>query len=440
MLARYFSESGKNDPVVFSIALGSYRVSFLKSGPLRPALLPVLGVVEFAGINLSPNWRSFPALLAEEFLFALGGTRELRLLGPFSRARLEAEGIESVSLGRRHKVDFILDGSICEFKERQTLRVRLLEGGTGLLVWSAKYEWGSGEPWNLATLETDLMRRISAEIGIDFGPLNAHLSTLARIKPSHAVALHEAASLAKSFFQTLAIEDEEPAEQALRSLVRTHPGEALPYSLLTLLLSTIAFEPRSPRALPVAEISSLARKASCRDSASLWTLNAEAVSAVFEARDADLAAIARRAIADPIAPKILLGSMGLWMSYRKVDRDEGLRLIDEACRENPHHPSVLRLGPCLAYLDAADWNGALREIDAYGISRGWCDPLVRATAHAALGDKDRAHTEWQRVLAYDPLFDKTGLARCETVWHPDYTAVVAKKLRAAGIRIAHRSR
>lgn len=443
LLNRYFAEIGKTDPVVFSIALGSYRVSFARLGDALSSkcqsALPVLGVVEFAGIDLSLKWSSLPAVLAEELLSALGGTPELRLLGPFSRARLAAEGIESFQLGRRHKVDFILDGSIREIDSRQTLRVRLFEGGSGLLLWSQKYEWGGTHTWDLAALEIDLMRKVASEIGVDYGPLNTHLSDLARVKPAHALALHEAASMARSYFQSLDLDRLERSESALRAVIRKYPDEALPYALLALVLTGIAFEFRCARPLPIREISALARSAAALDFSSSWVLNAQAVSAVLEGRDNDLSEIAGRAD-NPNAPKTLLGAIGLWLVYRKVKREEGLCWIEEACLENPHHPGVLRLGPCLANLDLADWNGVLREIDAYGISWGWCDPLMRATAHAALGDHEKARLEWQRVLAYDANFGNTGLTRCEILWHPDYTALIAEKLRAADIDIAHRSR
>jgi hypothetical protein len=145
--------------------------------------------------------------------------------------------------------------------------------------------------------------------------------------------------------------------------------------------------------------------------------------------------VSERLISDRLAPRNLLGGMGLWMCHRKVNVKEGLRLIEEAGVSNPHLPGLLRLGPCIVALEAGDWKKAEREIDAYGFPDGWMDSLVRATIAALRGRSEEARSNWRRFLRFEPDFGRHGFRRVRLLLHDDYVNFCVRALRAAGVKI-----
>ena len=438
-LINYYAGPGLLDPVRITLPAGSYRLrieraptSARKTRARIPT--PVVALLEFRGLGLPGIWAHLPSVLAEELSLVIGQLPGLRILGPFSRSRLEREGVEAVEVGRRHAADFVLDGSL-ELQGRQTLlRVRLLEGSTGFQVWSTRHLLQPGRR-DLATFQSDLLHRLSLEVGADFGALDTHLSSLAKVKPAASLEIHEAVVTARAYFQKLTPSLLRRSITALRKAVAAYPDESVPKASLALVLVSTVGHPSWTKPVPVAEIDSLAHAAYALDPSSPWSIQALAAAAGLRGRDGEIDALARRLDGPPPVSVQLRGSMGLWMVLRRVRTDDGLSLVRQAIAANPHHIPILHQALALHALEEGDSKSLHRAVDAYGWPRGWLSPLLRAAAYALEGDFSASAKALTVARKADPLLQTHGLGRFQSYAHPDHARHLAAALARAGLRL-----
>jgi TolB-like protein len=438
-LANHYVGPGLLDPLRITLPAGSYRLrierastSPRKTRTRIPA--PVVALLEFRGLGLPGVWSHLPGVIAEELSLAMGHLPGLRVLGPFSRARLEQEGIEAVDVARRHGADFTLDGSL-EVQGRQALlRVRLLDGATGFQVWSARHLLKPGRR-DLATFQTDLLQRLSLEVGADFGPLDAHLSALAKVKPAASLEIHEAVVTARAYFHEFSLTLLRRSLTALRKAVAAHPDEAVPKATLSLVLVSTLSHSEWTKPIPLAEIDALAHAAYVLDPSSPWSIQALVAAAGLGGRDSEIDALAQRLDGPQPFSSQLKGSMGLWMVLRRVRVDDGLGLVRQAIAANPHHLPILHQALALDALGRGDIPALHQALDAFGWPKGWFAPLLRAAAHALEGQPGPAAAALASAKKADPLLKTHGLGRLQAYAHPDHTRAIGAALSRVGLRL-----
>jgi adenylate cyclase len=441
-LAAHYAGIGAVDDLHVSLPQGSYGLRIeprpvSASRRLRTPVRqqPVLALAEPRGIGLDGIWASLPIVLAEELMAALGHLPGLRLLGPFTRARLETDRIDPVQLGARHRADFVLDGSLQSAAEGQILRLRLLHGPSGTLVWSTKHNCGSGAR-DLAALEDALVARLAHEIGADYGVVDRHLSALARVRPAASLGVREALVTARAYFSAYTPELRDRALVSLRRACRDHPDESLPKASLALVLASLAGDAAWTKPLPLADIERLAAEAYRLDPASPWSLNALGLAALLLRRDTELESLAERVDNRDPAAVLIRGSLGLWLVLRRRRVAEGLAWVDDALKANPHHPPVLHMARMADRLLARDAKGVLAAVEAYNWPGGWMDALLRAAAAPLQGKPASAKSWLKKALVADPSLATHGLARLSRIWHEDYLAALSEILKSAGIRLS----
>jgi len=172
-LEKYYRESGQTEPVLIGMPPGGYSLSISygtrSSTKARPSLpAPLVALVEFKGIGLMKPWEQFPLLLVEKFSASISRMPQLRLLGPFRRAEWDGGIRHLAESPGGQPLDFIIDGCVNQAGKELLIHTRLLEGGTGLGIWSGLHRCSLEAP-NLAEAEAALMRRIGAEVLEEFG-------------------------------------------------------------------------------------------------------------------------------------------------------------------------------------------------------------------------------------------------------------------------------
>lgn len=443
VLHAYYAGDGVGDPVVIEMLPGSYALAFsFGSAPRRESLVagerrPVVAMVEFQGIGLEAPWTRFPLLFAEELSVVLSQVTVLRVMGPLSRQLLLAEGVEVAALSARHPADFIIDGSVQMHDGGLVLRARLLEGVHGCQVWSRKYSCGDGHS-DLAGFETDLMERLAFEVGADFGVMDTHLTSLARVKPVHRLTVHEALLTARGFFEDYSEESYLRGVAALRGAILAAPDEALPHTTLAMLMASAFNEKFCSRSQPPPQIDTHARRAKRLDPANAWSTIALLCAAAVHRRRDELAGLAAAIDADPGSSKLLRLVAGIWLIYQKAGVELGHRSIREAMADNPHYPRVVHLCLSLRLIELGDWEGAAQEIRGFPLQDYWCVRMIDAVIAAGRGEMTVAEVHWQEVLRLYPEFPKRGFRHLRRLWHEDYASRIVTTLRLAGIRIAAR--
>lgn len=438
-LETYYAKAGPADSILIRMPAGGYSLSVNYGGTLghrtRLALpTPVLALVEFEGIRLLGPWRQFPLLLVEELSVALGRVSQLRMIGPFRRAALLYRGREPALLGSSYPLDFIVDGSVEQVGEHLVIQTRLLEGGSGLEIWSREDRCPLAAP-DIAGLETTLMRQVCMEVFEEFGAVDQHLSSLAQVKRENSLTVFESVLTGRMYYETFDLDSFRRGSTSLRRAVAQLPDEALPRATLAVLLAGACFQPFWQGEAPLAEVAEHANWAYAIDPGNRWSVIALGASAVVHHQREKLAQIGTLVGTDPDAGKLLQGATGVWLVYQNVDVPLGLRLIRQACEGNPHHPPSFHLGDCLAALTDGDWERVLGKMDDFGLPGDWRDPLIRGAAAANLDDLAGARRHWQRLLALYPDFAARGYSSTLRLWHVSYVRLLCESLNRTGAGI-----
>ncbi|MEX1114281.1 MAG: hypothetical protein WEB53_03465 [Akkermansiaceae bacterium] len=397
--------------------------------------LPVVGLLEFKGVRLENHWRYLPMAMPEELSSLMQRQGNLKTLGPFSRRLLEAEGLDPVQLGSRYPVDFILDGSVEQLDNALVLRTRLLEGRTGMQIWSGRDDLDLERP-DVAGFEDILMRRLSASIGEEGGVISRHLSSLARVKQDDMLTVYEAVLLGRMYLSDYDHQALPRVLETLRRAVRQAPYEVAPHATLAVLLSMLGMEPQWPGDPPVDEIRELAKQAMQLCPVDPWSVLAQAFAAAVHQDRKELERIGRTLDAGELdASAMLLGGVGVLMCCQKANPVLGVKLIAQAIRANPHYTRTLHVGLALVLLEARNFNAARQELDAFQYRWGLSDPLIRGAMAALDGETDTAHREWQRVLESFPSFVTDGERSLGYLWHADYILLIRHAYRNVGISV-----
>jgi TolB-like protein len=454
ILEHYYQEPGRLDPVRITLDRGSYVPLFrwntipvavpalddaagANSADAAPAPAqeqnggaPVIAVIEFANLGMAEEWRYFAAGLAEELMMALAQSPGLAVLGPLERGRLAAEQVAWRDLNTRYGANFALDGSVQPSADALKVRVRLLDGASGIQVWGSSYRYDPQQE-RLLDVEQAIVNHVCQFLGQEFGVVDRYLAQRAAAKPISRLNSYEAILRARFFLIQFTEESLLDAIAATEHAVQIAPNSAIAWGGLSLLLAEAYLwpmqdtQPFPTRALACAE------RALQLDAGDPWVMYTAGYTKRL-ANDPEGDALFRRLLTQP-CPPALLGLAAVANAYAKIDNNQSLDLIERAQALNPHYPRYLHFGAALVYFDRGEDERALYELDAQNLRNHYADSLIRAAIYCRLGRDAEAQNEIARVLQIYPNFPARGLALLARYYHRDYLAAVCARLAPLAI-------
>lgn len=446
MLEHYYQEAGRADPVRITLDRGAYipllRWNTTLGDGAAPAAggtpgqagaaasepnggAPLIAVLAFANLGMEDEWRYFAAGLTEELMMALAQSPGFAVLGPFERERLAAEQVGLRDLYTRYGANFILDGSVQHSAGALKVRVRLLDGASGIQVWGNSYRYDPQQE-GLLDMEQAIVTHVCQFLGHEFGVVNRYLLQRAAAKPIGRLSSYEAILRARFFLLQFSQSSLVDAIAAVEHAVQTAPTSALAWGGLGLLLAEAYLwpmqdtQPFPPRALACAE------RALQLDAYDPWVLYTAGYTRRL-ARDPEGDLLFRRLLAQP-CPPVLMGLAAVANAYAKIDNEQSLELIGRAQVLNPHYPRYLHYGACLIYFDRGEDERALVELEAQDYPPNYADVLMRAAISSRLGRLAAASNDCERVLHLYPNFPQRGFALLARYYHPDYLDAIVESL------------
>ncbi len=461
MLEHYYQDAGRLDPVRITLNCGGYVPLFrwnlppapgeTPSGlaeaqgatpavleaatPDPPAGAPIIAVVEFANLGMDEEWRLFAAGLTEELMMALAQSPGFAVLGPFERGRLAAEQVSLRDLHARYGAGFTLDGSVQHSAGVLTVRVRLLDGASGIQVWGNSYRYDPQQE-RLLDVEQAIVTHVCQFLGHEFGVVNRYLLQRAAAKPIGRLSSYEAILRARFFLLQFTETSLLDAIAATEHAVQISPTSALAWGGLGLLLAEAYLwpmqdsQPFPPRALACAE------RALQLDAYDPWVMYTAGYTKRL-ARDPEGDLLFRRLLAQR-SPPVLMGLAAVANVYAKIDNDRSLELIERAQALNPHYPRYLHHGACLVYFDRGDDERALHELDIEDVRNNYVDSLIRAAIYCRMERCGAARAECERALQLYPNLPARGFALMARYYHPDYLDAIAERLAPLQFDWLHR--
>jgi TolB-like protein len=426
-------DAGDGSPRI-TLPVGTYSLEFGERLAPPPGFArPVLALVEFNGSGLDGEWTLLPNLLTEQISDRVSRLHAFDVMGPFPRALASArDDPDPAAVARKHGIACFVDGSVHRRGDLVDLRLRTIDGPTGSVTWTAT-ETLPIERLAREHLGDELIGRLAAMIGADFGAIDAHFGRLSRTKPEHALSVYEAVLLGRMYFFDYNPRSLPVAVRRLRQAVREYPDEALPKATLAMLLANAGHEGAWPDLPPAAEIQALADDAWRLDPMSSWSILARGFACCFGGDLSEIRRLAQALETDPDASAIACCGIGALLCLQNLDLPRGLRLIHRARRISPYLPRATDAIEALVSLRAGDLDATLAHLDRFRIPWGWAAPLLRGAVLVLRGDLESAACEYRAVLAAYPDFERAALEPGRMVWHADHLRFLLGIHHRAGI-------
>jgi TolB-like protein len=430
ILDDYAAGSGS---VRITLPVGTYSLKFSEQVTPKPGLpRQVLAFIDFNGSGLDGEWALLPHLLTEQISDRVSRVHAFDVMGPFPRNLAGSGDPDLTAVSRKYGIACFVDGSVNRRGDRVDLRLRTIDGPTGTVTWTAS-ETLPIKHLAREHLGSELLERLAAGIGADFGAIDAHFGRLSRTKPEHALSIHEAVLLGRMYFFDYNPRSLPVAVRRLRQVVLECPDEALPKATLAMLLANAGHEGAWPELPPAAEIQSLADDAWRLDPMASWSILARGFACCFSGDLPEIRRLAQAVETDPDASVLSICGLGVLLCLQNLDLPQGLRMIHQARRMSPYQPRAVDVVEALVSLRAGDLDATLAHLDRYGIAWGWAAPLLRGAVHALRGDLESAACEHRAVMAAYPDFGNAALEPGRMAWHADHLRFLLDIYHRVGI-------
>lgn len=419
--------------VRITLPVGSYSLRFSERVVAKPGLpRQVLALIDFNGSGLDGEWMLLPNLLTEQISDRVSRLHAFDVMGPFPRTLSGSDAPDLIAVALKYGIACFVDGSVHRRGDLVDLRLRTIDGPTGSVTWTASQSFPI-EHLARENLVSELLERLAAGIGADFGAIDAHFSRLSRTKPEQALSIHEAVLLGRMYFYDYNPRSLPVAVRRLRQIVRECPDEALPKATLAILLANAGHEGSWPELPPAAEIQVLADDAWRLDPMASWSIIARGFACCFSGDLPEIRRLAQAVERDPDASGFSRCGLGVLLCLQDLDLPQGIRLIHQARRMSPYQPRAVDVVEALVALRAGDLDATLAHLDRYRIVWGWAAPLIRGAVHVLRGDLESAAFEYRAVSAAYPDFERAALEPGRMVWHAEHLRFLLGIYHRAGI-------
>ena len=173
-LKEYYAKDGKNDPIVFEFATGTYapQITDRQPAPAVPPATPkaqprinTVAVLPFANLSACPDHDYFSDGLTEELIHALTKLSSLRVLAWNSATRLRGVEQDIPEVRRQLQVDHVLTGSVRIAKKHLRVRAQLIDTESGVYLWSETFD---RQLQDVFAIQEEIARAIVRTLRIQF--------------------------------------------------------------------------------------------------------------------------------------------------------------------------------------------------------------------------------------------------------------------------------
>jgi TolB-like protein len=443
-LDRYYAAAGADDPVRFTLPLGTYVPTIAAPATESAAgrqsstgaageLAPRLALLRFAPVGDDPDESWLAGGLSAELLVSLGGFGHLESIGPL---RWDPEGsLETpAALGRRHGARFVLSGDVQLRGDRARIAPRLVDAESGVTIWSQRYDLERGTA-RLFELQDEVARSVAAVVADAAGVILRRLASNDDRKRPEDTTVREAVLRWYHWNLTLSPEAHAGARDALAHAVELDASHGLAHALLSDVFFTEWLLDDSLGHDHLARAEQLARHGvNCSPNLDMahWTLGQ--VHYGRRRFDSFHESFTRALQINPASAQILATYGMLLVGLQ--DWDRAIAATEKARSLNPHHPGWYHYAPFMNHARLGDWESARVEADQIRSGDLPLGALLRASALGHLGHMADARQEFNALLELRPRFRAAEQKMLERLMYSaDNVRLVLTGVRRAGIEV-----
>jgi adenylate cyclase len=398
---------------------------------------PKIAVLPFQNLSGDPEQAYFAEGVSDQIVTDLARFKALFVLSPQSTAKYQEQSADPPRLKRELGIDYLLTGSVRHDQGQIRLLTRLVDAGSGKIVWSDSYS-DELTPSNVFEIQEDVSQQVSAVIASNYGVIAEAGQTKAQSEPSTSLAAYDCVLRYYSYQKSFDRQEHARVRACLERAVELDPDYADAWAVLANVYAQehrFGYNPR-PELYDPRERSLAAARRAVEIEPRNPTAQLMLANALFDRHDlVGFKAAGERAIAlNPNDPDIL-AHFGLRLVYMG-EWERGRALVTKAIALNPEHPEWYTDPIIYYYYQTRDYQRALVEAQRQQISSGIWWWLFRAMILGQLGRSEEAQPAIEAALKLQPDVRERlwNMARVWNVPDPDIEHI-AEGLRKAGLAI-----
>ncbi|MCB8822699.1 adenylate cyclase [Microvirga rosea] len=316
-----------------------------RDGPARPSQAsapmplgrPTLVVMPFEDLGELPATRTYAAGLTEEVLSQLARFKEITVLGR-ETSRTIPPGADAARIRQDLGVRYVLEGSVRAAAHRLRITGRLVDAGTGTVLWSQTYDEDL-QVRDLFTIQDDVARKVATAVAQPYGIIQRADQTQAGARPPDDLEAYACTLRFYDYRAALSEDSHAAIRTCLERAVALHPDYATAWAMLSVLYldeDRFGFNPRAGSSNPIQRSLDAARRGIRLDPENVRALQALMMVLFFAQQPTEALEIGERAVAlNPNDTELLgefgtrLGQAGAWQ--------RGAELLEQALARNPRH-------------------------------------------------------------------------------------------------------
>jgi adenylate cyclase len=370
---------------------------------------PVLAVLPFADWQQSTNGSYFIAGLLEDLVMRLAMQRLFPVISRNSTLAYTTAPLAPQEVSRQLGVRYVVEGSVRRDASGVCVSAQLVEGATGLQLWSERYDVPGSE---VIAVQQEISARISATLA---PALLRHEMHRASRRPPRDVSAWDSALRGLWHLDRRTPADNRQAREFFEGARELDPSFVLPWYGAAMSHYADLFNGWSPAPeRSAAELSTAAREAKSVDPDDPQALLAEGYASMIAGdRERACARLERAIEVNPSAvrPRLLLGTL-IW---QKGDVDRAIRVLEAGMLLSPRDPMAwaFEAGIAVAHIIAERYAEGL-EWGLRAERSGPPDVMVQsllAVVHVELGDLAAAKGHIARVRRQWPEFSLANVER-----------------------------
>ncbi|WP_119272266.1 BTAD domain-containing putative transcriptional regulator [Taklimakanibacter deserti] len=190
-----------------------------------PTLKPSIAVLPFANLSGDPGQEYFSDGITEDIIAGLARLHWLFVIARNSSFTFKGKAVDAKEIGTRLGVRYLLEGSVRKAGERVRIACRLIDAGSGLHLWTDRFEGTLSDVF-------DLQDRITSSVVGAIAPrLRDAEIERARRKPTDSIDAYDLFLRALALHNTVIYEDGREALRLLDRAIELDPDYAAAYGL-----------------------------------------------------------------------------------------------------------------------------------------------------------------------------------------------------------------
>lgn len=366
--------------------------------------VPTLAVMPFVSVGEMQEAKIYADGVTEEVTSQLARFKELSVLGR-ETGRSAPPGADAVQVHRTLGARYVLEGSVRAAANQMRVSARLLDAGSGTVLWSQSYD-DDLRVRDLLTIQNDVAQKVATAIAQPYGIIyQADGLRVGARAPDRLEAY--ACSLSFYAYRTaLSAESHGAVRGCLEQAVAGNPGYATAWAMLSILYldeDRFGFNPKPGPSTALQRSTDTARRAMRLDPANVRALQALMMALFFAGQPEIALEIGERAlILNPNDTELLaelgtrMGQVGAWA--------RGTALLEQALARNPAHSDFYNGALAHHAYMQRDYRRAEALIRQVGLNKFPLYHFVAAIIYAQLDMKPQAAAAKGEFLRLLPTF------------------------------------